>query len=162
MIFFRHIQNLTIKHWVVFGILFVMALVLDQWVKVIMVEGFEWDSEILSIGGRALVYNKGVAFSMFSFLEHYLKYIQIGFLLILVVGAMCSDFFIKHYIPLGILIGSGVSNILDRFTYGGVVDYVYWHYGFDFAIFNLADVMIDVSVVWIIWEILREKHRTRA
>ncbi|MFA4832456.1 signal peptidase II, partial [Helicobacter pylori] len=30
--------------------------------------------------------------------------------------------------------------------HGGVVDYVYYHYGFDFAIFNFADVMIDVGV----------------
>ncbi|WP_300899796.1 signal peptidase II, partial [uncultured Helicobacter sp.] len=72
--------------------------------------------------------------------------------------ALCSDFFLKHYVTLGILVGAGVSNILDRFMYEGVVDYVYWHYWFDFAIFNLADVMIDISVVLIIWQMLREKH----
>ena len=38
-----------------------------------------------------------------------------------------------------------------------VVDYVYWHYWFDFAIFNLADVLIDVAVVIIIWQMLRER-----
>jgi len=28
------------------------------------------------------------------------------------------------------------------------VDYVAWHCGFDFAVFNFADVMIDVAVGW--------------
>jgi signal peptidase II len=34
--------------------------------------------------------------------------------------------------------------------HGGVVDYVFWHCGFDFAVFNFADVMIDVAVVLIL------------
>ncbi|TLD82195.1 lipoprotein signal peptidase [Helicobacter sp. MIT 05-5293] len=153
----EHCQNLSIKHGIVFVILCLTALVLDQYVKVIMLRGFMWDSEALTIGGYALVYNKGVAFSMFSFLEHYLKYIQIIFLFALLIGAMCSDFFIKHYMPLGILIGAGFSNVLDRFIHEGVVDYVYWHYWFDFAIFNLADVMIDISVVWILWQMIAQK-----
>ena len=29
-----------------------------------------------------------------------------------------------------LLYAGGLSNILDRFTYGGVVDYFYWHYWF--------------------------------
>jgi signal peptidase II len=28
---------------------------------------------------------------------------------------------------------------------------VYWHCGFDFAVFNFADVMIDLAVVWLLW-----------
>ena len=48
-----------------------------------------------------------------------------------------------------------LSNIIDRFVYEGVVDYVYWHYWFDFAIFNLADVLIDCSVVIIILQMLK-------
>ena len=139
----------------------IAALALDQWVKLIMLGGFGWESEALTIGGRALVYNTGVAFSMFAFLEEYLKYIQILFLTLLLLGAVCSDFFIKHYIPLGVLLGSGVSNILDRFVHGGVVDYVYWHYWFDFAIFNLADVLIDISVVMMIWQMFRGRREEK-
>lgn len=157
---FQHLRALKKSHILIFALLFCVAIILDQWVKIIMLNGFVWDSEALTIGGRALVYNKGVAFSMLSFLESYLKYIQILFLCILVLFALCSDFFIKHYAALGILVGAGVSNVIDRFIYGGVVDYVYWHYGFDFAIFNLADVLIDISVILIIYEILREKKHS--
>jgi signal peptidase II len=48
-------------------------------------------------------------------------------------------------------VGAGFSNVYDRFIHGGVVDMVYWHCGFDFAVFNFADVMIDLAVVWLLW-----------
>ncbi|WP_334084268.1 signal peptidase II [Helicobacter typhlonius] len=152
---FRHLKQITAKQLSIFIVLFILSIALDQWVKFIMLEGFVWESEAITIGGRALVYNKGVAFSMFSFLEEYLKYIQIVFLCAVLIFALMSDFFIKYYAALGILLGSGLSNVFDRFIHGGVVDYVYWHYWFDFAIFNLADVLIDCSVVIIILQMLK-------
>jgi signal peptidase II len=94
-----------------------------------------------------LVFNKGVAFSMFAFLEESLKWLQ----LLLITGVLGYIIHLRqlcYAIPGGILVGAGLSNIYDRFVHGGVVDYVYWHCGFDFAIFNFADVMIDLAVVW--------------
>lgn len=162
MLSMRYIKSISKAQILIFILLFCMSLGLDQWVKNIMLNGFAWDSQALSIGGKALVYNTGVAFSMFSFLAESLKYIQILFLFALLLFALMSDFFVKHYVPLGILLGSGLSNILDRFMCGGVVDYVYWHYWFDFAIFNLADVLIDVAVVIIIWQMLMDKKSNKA
>ena len=69
---FRHLKQITAKQLSIFIVLFILSIALDQWVKFIMLEGFVWESEAITIGGRALVYNKGVAFSMFSFLEEYL------------------------------------------------------------------------------------------
>jgi signal peptidase II len=59
------------------------------------------------------------------------------------------------------LYAGGISNIIDRFIHGGVVDYVYWHCGFDFAIFNLADVLIDIAVVLIIWQQIKEAKKKK-
>ena len=84
---------------------------------------------------------------MFSFLDEWLKYIQ----LILVSGILVYIVSLKKLcfaLPAGLLLGGALSNIYDRFIHGGVVDMVYWHCGFDFAVFNFADVMIDVAVVW--------------
>ena len=53
------------------------------------------------------------------------------------------------------------GNILDRFTYGAVVDYFAWHYMFEFAIFNFADVMIDLAVVIIIYMQIVESRREK-
>ncbi len=97
-----------------------------------------------------LVFNHGVAFSMLSFLDEYLKWLQ----LILISGVLAYVVSLKKHcymVPSGILIGAGLSNIYDRFVHGGVVDYLFWHCGFDFAIFNFADVMIDLAVVWLLF-----------
>lgn len=128
-----------------------MTLVLlDQYIKSIFVSGWEWHSEAISL---VLTYNYGVAFSMFSFLAENLKYIQLGIITIAIIYlSVNKEVFNNYYIPITMLFAGGISNIADRFIHGGVVDYVYWHYWFDFAIFNLADVIIDLAVVLILWE----------
>jgi len=61
-----------------------------------------------------------------------------------------QGFFQKYALPLGLLLGAAASNLYDRFVHEGVVDYVAWHCWFDFAVFNYADVMIDIAIVWIL------------
>jgi len=119
------------------------AFLLDQAVKSIFLDGFRLYSPYIDL---ILVFNKGVAFSMFAFLEGALKWIQLA----LLVGVIGYTLWLKkvcYLIPVGIMTGAGLSNVVDRFIHGGVVDYVYWHYGFNFAVFNAADVMIDIAVI---------------
>lgn len=97
-----------------------------------------------------LIFNTGVAFSMFAFLKENLKWIQIA----MISGVVLYTLYLNkriYYVPVGILVGAGFSNVYDRFIHGGVVDYIHWHCGFNFAIFNFADMMIDLSVVWLLW-----------
>ena len=127
-----------------FAFFFLFVLVIDQFIKFVFLNGFEWHSKCISL---VLAINKGVAFSMFSFLGEYLKYIQLTLIAILFVYFLKDRVIQTYPIVSGILLGAAVSNLLDRFIRGGVVDYVYWHCFFDFAIFNFADVMIDLSIV---------------
>ena len=128
--------------------LFVGLFFIDQYIKFLFVDGFEHKGDCISF---ILVYNYGVAFSMFSFLEGNLKYIQIGIMFIGIMYLVLNKkVFHLYYIPSALILAGGVSNIYDRFIHGGVVDYVYWHCGFDFAVFNLADVLIDIGVVLIL------------
>ena len=127
---------------------FIVLFLIDQYIKFLFVDGFEARGECISL---VLAYNYGVAFSMFSFLEGNLKYIQIAIMLGGIIYLFLNkDLFELYYIPTALLLAGGISNIVDRFIHGGVVDYVYWHCGFDFAIFNLADVLIDIAVVLIL------------
>lgn len=118
---------------------------IDQGVKIFFVDtNYKYFGEFFSL---ILTYNKGVAFSMFASLGEWLKYIQI----VLIVGIVLYLYFNKevvkeHFIPIGIILGAGSSNIYDRFIHGGVVDYIFWHKWFEFAVFNLADVMINIAV----------------
>ena len=121
--------------------------IVDQNIKTLFVEGLRYYSECIDL---ILVYNKGVAFSMLAFLQEWLKWIQ----LLLIFGVLAYTLHLGkrvYFVPVGILVGAGLSNVYDRFIHGGVVDYVYWHCGFEFAVFNFADVMIDFAVVWLLW-----------
>jgi len=129
-------------------LLFVSLFLIDQYVKFLFVDGYEHRGECISF---ILVYNYGVAFSMFAFLEGDLKYIQIAIMLAgIIYLAFNKEVFKLYYFPSALILAGGVSNIYDRFIHGGVVDYVYWHCGFDFAVFNFADVIIDIGVVLIL------------
>ncbi|BAK72136.1 MAG: signal peptidase II [Arcobacter sp.] len=140
--------------------IFVVVFIIDQVVKYGFANlGWDVDGPYMSL---KLAYNYGVAFSMFSFLEHYLKYIQLSIVLIAMIYLfMNKDIFKEYYVPIALLFAGGLSNILDRFTYGGVVDYFYWHHWFEFAIFNFADVIIDLGVVIIIYKQIKQSREEK-
>lgn len=141
-------------------IIFACIFIIDQVVKYGFAN-FDWNvaGPVMSL---ELAYNYGVAFSMFSFLAEYLKYIQ---LLIVAAGTIYlyknPDVFRDYHIAIALLYAGGLSNILDRFTYGAVVDYFYWHYGFEFAIFNFADVIINISVALIIFKQIKDSRKEK-
>ncbi len=144
------IQKLKLSFYI-----FITLVIIDQFIKYGFVYlGFGVEGSCISL---VLAYNYGVAFSMFSFLQEYLKFIQLTIIAgILIYLYFNKEVFLNYYLPVSILLAGGLSNILDRFTYGAVVDYVYWHCGFDFAIFNFADVIIDIAVVLILYKQYKE------
>jgi len=127
--------------------------IIDQNLKQLFIDGYRFYSDYIDL---TLVYNKGVAFSMFAFLQEWLKWIQL--VLIVSVGAYIINLRQNCYaVPAGVLLGAGLSNVYDRFIHGGVVDYIFYHHWFEFAVFNFADVMIDVAVIWLVILNLRPK-----
>lgn len=145
------------NHKLRFSAILLLALagvfIIDQNIKTLFIEGFRYYTDYIDL---ILVYNKGVAFSMFSFLNEWLKYIQIV-LVLFIMGYVYYLNKICYAFPAGLMFGGAISNIYDRFIHEGVVDMVFWHYGFDFAVFNFADVMIDVAVVWILFLNIKPK-----
>ncbi|BCD61249.1 signal peptidase II [Nitratiruptor sp. YY08-26] len=137
-----------------FILMVVGVFFIDRAIKDLFLQGFYWESRCITLG---YVLNKGVAFSMFAFLGTSLKWI----LLVLVIGAFIyvwrERMLQSHPLLFGILFGAALGNLYDRFVYGGVIDYVYWHCWFDFAIFNFADVMIDVAVGLLVYLHFRKK-----
>ena len=121
--------------------------VIDQNIKSLFVDGYYRSGKCIDL---AIHYNKGVAFSMFAFLGSYLKWIQAS-----LIGGIIGYIFKEGYLrccafPLGLLVGGALGNLYDRFYHGAVVDYVAWHCGFNFAVFNFADVMIDLGIAWVV------------
>jgi len=123
------------------------TFVIDQNIKILFVDGYYRAGSCIDL---VLHYNKGVAFSMFAFLGPYLKWIQ-SLLVLGILYYVFSEGYLKRYaFPIGLLVGGALGNVYDRFIHDGVVDYIAWHCGFNFAVFNYADIAIDLAVVWIL------------
>ena len=140
-----------------FAVFLLVALgtfIIDQNIKSLFVEGYYRAGECIDL---ELHYNKGVAFSMLSFIGPYLKWIQ-SLLIIGILFYVFKEGYLKRYaFPVGLLIGGALGNVYDRFVHEGVVDYVAWHCGFNYPVFNFADVMINFAVVIILFLSLRKK-----
>lgn len=135
---------------------FLIIFIIDQGLKLIFLNGFRFESECISL---VLAFNRGVAFSMLAFLDEYLKFLQ----LIIIIFALIYIFYEKklfslYSISLGMIFGAGFSNLFDRFIREGVVDYVYWHCYFEFAIFNFADVTINFAIGIILYYTFKNRH----
>lgn len=149
----------------IFIMLIIFSILLDQSIKIYMLNLAKsanpiYKSEFIDI---ILVYNKGVAFSFLSFLSGYLKWIILAMLgLVIIVLLKSKELFSEYYAAFGLIIGSGFSNLIDRFIHNGVVDYIYWHYGFNFAVFNMADTLINLSIAYIIITYLYKEYKAKA
>ena len=87
------------------SVFFLVALgtfIVDQNIKSLFLEGYYRAGECIDL---ELHYNKGVAFSMFSFMGAYLKWIQ-ALLVIGILYFVSKEGYIKrHPFPIGLLIG---------------------------------------------------------
>ncbi len=135
------------RYFSIFLLTAIGIFIIDQAIKDLFVAGYYRAGECIDL---ALHYNKGVAFSMLSFIGPYLKWIQ-ALMVTAILFYVLKEGYLKRYaFPVGLLIGGALGNVYDRFVHEGVVDYVAWHCGFDFAVFNFADVAIDLAVAWIL------------
>lgn len=58
-----------------------------------------------------------------------------------------------------LIIAGSLSNVVDRFVYSGVVDFIYMHiHDWSFAIFNIADVAIVLGVCIMIAQEVYYQH----
>lgn len=136
----------------------ILSLALDQFIKYLIIHYSQFSNPILQTNfiDIVLVFNTGVAFSIGSFFGAYLKWIILVMIFVMIyifyTNKVMYSRFNSHF---GFIIGAGFSNLIDRFIHGGVVDYIYWHYGFRFAIFNMADVMINISIALVFYSYIR-------
>ena len=79
--------------------------------------------------------------------------------LVFIVMALMSDFKTKFFYTLGVflMIGGMIGNFIDRvFRFGqGVVDFLsFTFFGWDFAVFNMADTFLVIGVIAVIIDLL--------
>ncbi|MHB0951097.1 MAG: signal peptidase II [Allorhizobium sp.] len=131
-------------------LLMVFALVLDQAIKYLVEVTLPLQQAVPVMPMLALyrTHNLGVAFSMLSGADGW-------FIVGLRLAIVAFVFWLwrrtspeHHFAHPGfvMIIAGAVGNIIDRFVYGHVIDYVlFYTQTWSFAVFNLADSLITVG-----------------
>jgi signal peptidase II len=66
-------------------------------------------------------------------------------------------------IGVGLVIGGALGNLIDRLVYGRVADFFHFYgFGYDWYVFNVADVAITFGAVAIIYEVLKPAEAERS
>jgi signal peptidase II len=146
------------------------AIGLDQLIKYLVEARMPLQEMVEIVPFLALyrTYNTGVAFSMFASVG------DIGLLLIAAAVILFVFYLALRTEPahriarigFALIIGGAIGNIIDRATYGHVVDYILFHTPvWSFAVFNLADAFITVGAAlvvldeFLIWRASRKTPR---
>ena len=128
----------------------IISVILDQLIKFIISHFFSVGKSIKIIKNFfniTYVKNNGAAFSILE-----------GNQILLIIITILTILFINYYliknktnkfenIIYGLLLGGIYGNLIDRIINGYVIDYLdFTIFGYGFAIFNLADILIVISI----------------
>jgi signal peptidase II len=146
------------KPFLFLGIGFIIFIV-DQLTKYfISTYNFSLDLFILNIH---FVKNFGIGFGFLNFPS--LRFFLIALMIVIIIGILyyfCKDKKNNNLftIPLALIFGGALGNLLDRVMYGFVIDFIdfiFW------PAFNIADSAIVIGVILLIIYFIRNKPKRR-
>ncbi len=140
-----------------------IIFIIDQIVKLIVGFSLELNTSITVFNNFfyiSNVHNYGAAFSILYGNRVFLVIVSIITLVLvyyfLLKNKKFSWFNIIFY---SLLIGGILGNLFDRIIYGYVVDYLdFYIFGYNFPIFNVADMCIVVAVILAMIDIIRSEN----
>ncbi len=145
------------------------AIVFDVITKKIVVSTMQLYEEIPVIDGVfhwKYIQNRGAAFGMLADRREVFLVISTVAIIALAVYLFftrCDRFF--WMLGIGMLVGGGIGNMIDRILLGYVVDFIYVAL-IDFAVFNIADCFVCVGVGILIFlsvvDIVRDYKKEKA
>lgn len=98
-----------------------------------------------------LVFNTGISYGLFSGGGDFQKWILISLSILIIIFLLSlirNESTVLSKLSISFIIGGALGNVLDRFTYGAVVDFISLHAkGFSWYIFNIADMFIVLGVI---------------
>lgn len=108
------------------------------------------DFGISSLFNIQFVWNRGVSFSAFNNVMP----VIISCLTSIIIAYLCYYLVKKandyERMPIAMIVGGALGNLVDRIRFGAVADFIQWHIGglWTFpAIFNIGDVFITFGVI---------------
>ena len=136
------------------------VIILFDWItKQWAISSLEYMQPVEVVAGFwnwTLVHNRGAAFSFLAsaggwqqWLFSALAVIISGVCIVMLKNTSRNDW--RTALPLALIIGGALGNLIDRIRFGYVVDFVHWYYGsFHWPVFNLADSAISIAAVLLI------------
>ena len=146
----------------------VAILVADQISKWLILGLFQ-DSqqayfEITPFFNIVLAWNPGISFGMFGDAGAYSVEILIG--LTILISLVLAVWMMRAetrwtVLGLGLIVGGAVGNVIDRFRFGAVTDFLDLHVlGYHWPAFNVADSAIVIGAAALVWESLFDGSET--
>jgi signal peptidase II len=146
-----------------------LVVLLDQISKLLIVNKFTYLESItvLSTFDLARLHNAGAAFSFLSEAGGMQRWL---FTAIAIIASVSITLLLKKHaqewlfsLALSLILGGALGNLIDRFTYGYVIDFLLFHWNEHyFPAFNLADSAITCGAGLMIWESFMEKKNGSA
>lgn len=133
----------------------IILIIIDQFTKFLAASNLANKDSVVLIDNFLRLYyieNRGAAFGILQGFRYLFAVITLAVLIILIV------FLIKNYnkipfiylLSFSLLIGGTIGNFIDRIRLHYVIDFISMKFfGYDFAIFNFADVFIVVGTILI-------------
>ena len=110
-----------------------------------------------------LVWNPGISYGLFKQNSDAGRWVLIGFA---VAAALALTYWLAQLqtrlaaASVGLIIGGALGNAIDRVHYGAVADFFSFHVsGFNWYVFNLADVAIVAGVVGLLYDSFKSRHK---
>ena len=153
------IRRLLSNPWVGF-VLAAVVIGLDQYTKALASAELQYrvPVEITAWFDLMLAHNTGAAFSFLASAGGWQRWFLAGVALVVSVVVSVWLTRLKHSeqvlgIALGLVLGGGLGNLIDRVSLGYVVDFISWHYNdWYWPAFNIADSAICVGAVLLVWD----------
>ena len=149
--------KINFKKFFLYSAIVIFIFILDRISKLYILNLVEINNDvdiyIFSFLKLYLIWNKGIAFGLFSFEQNsFYNFITILIiiinLVILIMIIKLND--IRTYFLMFILGGSS-GNLFDRIYYSAVPDFIDFHINdFHWFIFNVADIFISLGVICLI------------
>ncbi len=143
-----------------------ILLILDQVSKIIITSTIPEGTSITIIRNFfniTNVYNTGAAFSILEGKTIFLSILSIAILIMLI--KMSKDFIMnkRNIWAFGLLMGGIFGNFSDRLFLGMVRDFLDFKvFGYDFPVFNIADMCIVLGVILLIFSIFKGEDKSES
>lgn len=119
---------------------------------------------ITSFFNIVLAWNRGISFGMFGDAGALAGNLLIGVTLMIAVGLSVWLTRVEtrlSAVALGLIIGGAVGNVIDRFRFGAVTDFLDLHVlGYHWPAFNIADSAIVIGAIVLMWESLFDNEKS--